>query len=150
MPSLMKTRSLNLSSERIRLKTNLLIFMMIIFGPLGDVLLGKGMKQVGAIASWTPADICHLFFRAFISATIWLGMASFVVFFVAYILVLSWADYSYVQPASALSYVLVTLLAQFVLHETITSTRWTGVLLICVGVFVVGHTQPRTTEHVPC
>ena len=148
MPSLMKTRTL--PSERIRLKTNLLIFMMIIFGPLGDVLLGKGMRQVGAIASWASADICRFFFRAFTSATIWLGMASFVVFFVAYILALSWADYTYVQPTSALSYGLVTLLAQFVLQEKITSTRWTGVLLICVGVFVVGHTQPRTTEDVPC
>ena len=25
--------------------------------------------------------------------------------------------------------------------------RWVGVLLICLGVFVVGHTPPRTTEH---
>jgi drug/metabolite transporter (DMT)-like permease len=150
MPSLTKTDPLNLSGERIRLKTNLLIFMMIIFGPLGDVLLGKGMKQVGAIASWAPADISHFLFRAFTSVTIWLAVASFVVFFVAYMLVLSWADYSYVQPASALSYGLVTLLAHFVLHEKITSMRWAGVLLICLGVFVVGHTQPRTTEQSSC
>ena len=38
-------------------------------------------------------------------------------FFVAYLLVLSWADYSYVQPASSISYVLIALLAHFVLHE---------------------------------
>ncbi len=38
-------------------------------------------------------------------------------YFVAFLLVLSWADYSYVQPASALSFVLIALLAHFVLHE---------------------------------
>lgn len=142
----MKTRFLNHPSVGLRLKTNLLIFAMIVFGPLGDILLGKGMKQIGAMASWAPVDLFHLFFSAFTSETIWLGISSFIIFFLAYILALSGADYSYVQPASAMSYGLVTLLARFVLHEEITATRWTGVLLICVGVFVVGRTQPRTTE----
>jgi drug/metabolite transporter (DMT)-like permease len=146
----MKTRLLNPPSEGLRLKTYILIFMMIVFGPLGDVLLGKGMKRIGAMASWAPADVFHFFFRAFTTGTIWLGMALLLTFFVAYILVLSWADYSYVQPASAMSYGVITLLAYFVLHEKITPTRWAGVLLICFGVFVVGHSPPRTTEHGSC
>ncbi len=108
------------------------------------------MKSIGAVASRPPADNFHFFLRAFTTGTIWLGIASLCVFFAAYILVLSWADYSYVQPASAMSYGLITLLAYFVLHEKITPTRWAGVLLICFGVFVVGRTEPRTTEHDPC
>ncbi len=147
MSAVIKTLPLKHPSEGLRFKTNILIFAMIVFGPLGDVMLGKGMKQIGALGSWTPGDIFHLFLRAFTTGTIWLGIASFFVFFLAYILALSWADYSYVQPASAMSYGLVTLLAHFVLHEKITATRWSGVLVICVGVLVVGHTQPRTTEN---
>lgn len=135
------------SQKGLRFKTYILIFTMILFGPLGDILLGKGMKRVGAIASWAPADLYDFFFRAFTTGTIWLGIASLLTFFVAYILVLSWADYSYVQPASAMSYGLIALLAWLVLHEKITPTRWAGVLLICLGVFVVGHTHPRTTGH---
>ena len=135
------------SQKGLRFKTYILIFTMILFGPLGDILLGKGMKRVGAMASWAPADLYDFFFRAFTTGTIWLGIASLLTFFVAYILVLSWADYSYVQPASAMSYGLIALLAWLVLHEKITPTRWAGVLLICLGVFVVGHTHPRTTEH---
>ena len=68
-------------------------------------------------------------------------------YFIAYLLVLSWADYSYVQPASSASYVLIALLAHFVLHETISPVRWLGVAVICTGVFVVGHTHPKTPEH---
>jgi uncharacterized membrane protein len=150
MPSVMKTDFLIPPSDGLRLKTYILIFMMIVFGPLGDVLLGKGMKRIVAMASWAPPDVFHFFFRAFTTGTIWLGMASLLTFFVAYILVLSWADYSYVQPASAMSYGVITLLAYFVLHEKITPTRWAGVLLICFGVLVVGHTPPRTTEHDSC
>jgi drug/metabolite transporter (DMT)-like permease len=97
-----------------------------------------------------PADVFHFLLRAFVTETFWLGIASLFIFFVAYILVLSWADYSYVQPASALSYSLITLLAYLMLHEKITPTRWTGMLLICFGVFVVGHTQQRTRERDSC
>lgn len=68
-------------------------------------------------------------------------------FFIAYLLVLSWADYSFVQPASATSYAVVALLGHFALKETISPMRWLGVLVICSGVLVVGNTHPRTTEH---
>jgi drug/metabolite transporter (DMT)-like permease len=68
-------------------------------------------------------------------------------FLLSYMLVLSWADYSYVQPASSFAYGVIALWGHFLLHETITPIRWVGVLAISVGVFVVGYTHPRTTEH---
>jgi drug/metabolite transporter (DMT)-like permease len=135
------------SSARLRLKTYLLILMMIIFGPSGDVLLGKGMKRVGGLQSWEPAQILHFFGRAFASGFVWLGIGSLLTFFVAYLLVLSWADYSYVQPASALAYGVVALLSYFALGEVIKPLRWAGVIVICLGVFIVGHTHPNSTEH---
>jgi uncharacterized membrane protein len=150
MPSETKALFLHAPREGLRAKTYILLFTMIVFGPLGDVLLGKGMRSIGAMDNLVRANVVQLFFRAFSTRTIWLGIFSLSIFFVAYILVLSWADFSYVQPASAMSYGLITLLAYFVLHEKITPTRWVGVLLICVGVFVVGDTQPRTTEHNSC
>ena len=79
--------------------------------------------------------------------TIWIAIGLLLSYFIAYLLVLSWADYSYVQPASSASYVLIALLAHFVLHETISPVRWLGVAVICTGVFVVGHTHPKTPEH---
>jgi drug/metabolite transporter (DMT)-like permease len=120
---------------------------MVIFGPLGDVLLSKGMKRVGAISSFTPANLPHLFSIVFSTGAIWLGIGSLFTFFIAYTLVLSWADYSFVQPASAIAYGIVALLGYFVLGEEITPMHWIGVLIICLGVLIVGHTPPRTTEH---
>jgi uncharacterized membrane protein len=134
------------SSSSLHFKTYLLIFLMVIFGPLGNVLLGKGMKPIGAASMGTTAGILELLPRVLTSGTIWLGIGSLITFFVAYMLVLSWADYSYVQPASSVAYGMVALLAHFMLHEVVTPTRWLGVLLICVGVLVVGQTPPRTTE----
>jgi uncharacterized membrane protein len=130
----------------LHLKTYLLISFMVIFGPLGNVMLGKGMKRIGAVSVGTVADAFNLLSQILSSGTIWVGIASLIAFFLAYMLVLSWADYSYVQPASAVAYAMVALLAHFLLREVVTPMRWAGVLLICLGVLVVGHTPPRTTE----
>ena len=134
------------SSVGLHIKTYLLISLMVIFGPLGNVLLGKGMKRIGAVDLETASGAVGVLGRILTSATIWLGIGSLITFFVAYMLVLSWADYSFVQPASAVAYGVVALLAHFMLREVVTPMRWIGVLLICLGVLMVGHTPPRTTE----
>jgi drug/metabolite transporter (DMT)-like permease len=130
----------------LRVKTYLLISLMVVFGPLGDVLLSKGMKRVGPLSSWALSDILRFFEITFASSTVWLGIASLFSFFIAYMLVLSWADFSYVQPASSVAYGVVALLGYFMLRETVTPIRWAGIATICLGVFVVGHTPPKTTE----
>lgn len=134
------------SSPGLHLKTFILILFMVSVAPLGDTFLGKGMKRIPPMASWAPGDVFHFFFSAFTSATVWLGIGLLIAFFIAYLVVLSWADYSYVLPASSISSLLIALLAHFVLHEAVSPTRWAGVGLICLGVFVVGETPPRTTE----
>ena len=127
-------------------KTYCMILIMVLFGPLGNILLGKGMKNVGSAASWTPADLPHIFGRVFASGFIWLGVASLLTFFVAYMLILSWADFSYVQPASSIAYLVVALLGYIYLGEKVSPLHWAGIAVICLGVFVVGNTPPRTTE----
>lgn len=132
----------------LHLKTYLLIAVMIIAGPLGNVLLGKGMKHIGELAIWPPSQLLHTTLNIFTSGLIWSGIASLVTFFVAYMLVLSWADYSFVQPASSLAYGVVALLGYLMLGERISPLRWGGIAVICLGVFVVGRTNPRTTKQV--
>lgn len=62
-------------------------------------------------------------------------------------LVLSWADYSFVQPASSLAYGVVALLGYTVLGERVSPLRWMGIAIICLGVFVVTRTGLRTATH---
>lgn len=123
-----------------------MLLIMVILGPLGNVLLGKGMKQVGSAAIWTPSELPRIMLQVFTSPYIWLGVASLLAFFVAYMLILSWADFSFVQPASSIAYLVVALLGYFYLGEKISRMHWTGIAVICLGVLVVGNTPPRTTE----
>jgi len=77
--------------------------------------------------------------------TIWIGILFLIGFMASYMTVVSWADYSYVMPAGAFGYAILTLLAVVFLHENVSAKRWIGVLLICVGVLLVGQTKPSTT-----
>ncbi|HEV2388871.1 MAG TPA: EamA family transporter [Candidatus Acidoferrales bacterium] len=133
-------------AQRLHLKTYVLIVLMVLFGATGDVLLGKGMRESGGIALKSAGSIVDGLTRGFHNRLVWMGMGSLIVFFLCYLLVLSWADYSFVSPASASSYGIVTLLGWMLLGETVTSVRWLGVVVICVGVLFIGHTPPRTTQ----
>jgi uncharacterized membrane protein len=137
---------LKTAHKPLRLKTFLMILVMVVTGPLGNVLLGKGMKHVGAVAVWPPSQLLQTSLKIFASTSIWLGISSLIVFFVSYMLVLSWADYSFVQPASSLAYGVVALLSYLVLGEAVSPMRWAGIAVICLGVFVISHTAPRTTS----
>jgi uncharacterized membrane protein len=132
-------------TRRLQLKTIPAILISIILGPLGNVFLGKAMKGVGPIASGSVLDLVLIASRVLVSGYMWLGIACLLGFFVVHMLLLTWADYSYVQPATSLSYVSITMLSYLILGEAISPLRWLGVTMICLGVFVVARTLPSTT-----
>src|ERR1700751_2121949 len=107
-------------------KTYILLLFIAFFAPLGNVLLSKGMRAICAAQDWGPQGLFHILIRILISGYVWLGIGCLLAFFVAYMLVLTWADYSYVQPASAFSYAVVAVLGLFLLGERVNLLRWSG------------------------
>ena len=114
------------------------------FASIGNVLLGKGMKQVGGVGNWSPASLAGFFLNAFTNSWIWCGIGSLLLFLVSLMVVLSWADYSFVMPASSASYAVATLLSRWLLKEIVTPERWAGVTLICLGVALIPRTPSRS------
>jgi drug/metabolite transporter (DMT)-like permease len=128
------------------LKTYIFLLFIALFAPLGNVLLSKGMQGVGSARNWQPQELAHVFSQILTSGYIWFGIGCLLAFFVAYMLVLTWADYSFVQPASAFSYAIVAILGLVLLGEKVSALRWSGIAVICLGVLIVSDTHPRTTE----
>jgi drug/metabolite transporter (DMT)-like permease len=122
-----------------------MILLSIMLGPLGNVMLGKGMKAVGSLSLKNLGDFFSMAGSVITSPYIWLGIASLMGFMIVHMLLLTWADYSYVQPATSLSYATVALLSYLLLGELVTPLRWLGIAVICLGVFIVGRTAPSTT-----
>src|SRR5260370_32091883 len=132
------------SERRLRIKTVGMVLAMVEWGHAGDLMLKGGMSEIGAVELTAPG-LAQAVRLTVTNGTIWVGILFLTGFMLSYMTVLSWADYSYVMPAGAFGYPLLTLLAVVFLHESVSSRRWVGVVLICVGVLLVGQTKPRTT-----
>ena len=131
--------------SRLRIKTLVMVLAMVVCANVGDLLLKRGMTDIGAV-EFSGTGLTHAFRLTVTNPTIWLGILFLLGFMICYMTVLSWADYSYVMPAGAFGYAMLTFLAVVFLHESVSPRRWVGVILICVGVMLVGQTKPRTTE----
>lgn len=112
------------------LRKYLILAGIMVFGPVGDSLLSVGMKDSGRISVHNLASVLFAIQDPWIVGGILLLLA----FFAAYMTALSWADLTYVLPATSLGYVLLALIARFCLHEQVSLTRWLGILLISSGV----------------
>jgi drug/metabolite transporter (DMT)-like permease len=133
------------SSRNLLAKTIALLILVPIFGSLGNVLLGKGMRGMGEIRHLSVSILGVYSLKALTNVWLWLGLGALLVFFFSYLVILSWADYSYVLPVTATGYVLAPLLAHLLLGEVVPGARWVGAAFIFLGVAVVGRTPPSTT-----
>jgi drug/metabolite transporter (DMT)-like permease len=134
------------SPRNLRPKTYVLLCLEVCFGALGNTLFDKGMKEIGALTFASGPEIWAGALRTFTSGTIWMGLLCMLLFIVCHMLVLSWADFSFVMPFSAVSYALVPLFAYLWFGEKVLPARWLAIGLIVIGVFLVSRTQPSTTQ----
>ena len=131
--------------HRLRIKTLFVVFLMVVCSNIGDLMLKRGMTQIGAVHI-SPEGLLQALLSTVRNGTIWLAILFLLGFTICYMSAVSWADYSYVMPAGAFGYATQTLLAVLVLHEAVTLRRWIGVFVICFGVLLVGQTKPNTTN----
>jgi drug/metabolite transporter (DMT)-like permease len=122
----------------------MVLAIMAFTAALGDTTLSVGMKRLGPVPLFHPA----LLITALRSPWIMGGVLLLLGFFASYLTALSWADLTFVLPATSLGYALIALLSKFWLHEQISIARWTGIVLIVVGVGFVAqgpaHTRPSS------
>jgi drug/metabolite transporter (DMT)-like permease len=127
--------------HRLSFQQYLILAFVSVSVPLGDASLSRGMKSMPAISATHPLALVGAVFSPWIA----LGIALLIGYFASYLTALSWADLTYVMPATALGNVFVALLAHFWLHETISLYRWMGIFLITMGVGFVAHGPANTT-----
>lgn len=118
---------------------------VVFFGAFGDTALSRGMKAVGAVSLERWTDVIAAIFTPWVGVGILLLLA----FFASYLAALSFADLTYVLPATSVGYIVMALLAKFFLHEHISLLRWLGILLIAAGVGFVAGGPAHTTQEAP-
>ena len=118
-------------------KTVSVMLLAVTAGTIGDILLAKGMKEMGDVSAMNLRGILSTGYQALTTPKLVVGTAMLVIFFFLWLAVLSWEDLSVALPMQALNYVLVAFLSQYLLGETVSPLRWAGTILVCAGVVMI-------------
>jgi drug/metabolite transporter (DMT)-like permease len=119
------------------MRVALLLGMQILCGTGGEIALTRGMKATGEPTRLRPRELAAFLWRAIQDGWLWAGVPLLALSFYSLLVLLSWEPVSFVIPASALSYVVGTLGAKYILREDVSPARWAGVVLVCAGVALV-------------
>ena len=109
----------------------------VLCGSIGDIFLKIGMEKIGPVSFGSLKGLLYIGIATFKSPTIILGIACLAAFFFLWLTLLSWADLSFVLPLTAMSYIVTPILCRIFLNEIITPLRWTGIVVIFIGVIMV-------------
>ena len=129
-------------------RKHLVLVLVVVFGSFGNVFMSRGMKDIGQISLSNWTHVISALFNPWVAS----GTVLLIGFMAAYMTALSWADLTYVLPATALGYVVVALMGKFLMPvlgapgEKISITRWAGILLITAGVGFVAGGRPHTPK----
>ena len=131
------------------MKTAVVLVTATVAQALGDVCLTKGMKAIVALEagdSGSIAQVSHIALQAIQSPMVWIGTLFLIVSFLLFSAVLSWADLTFVLPATAFGYVLNVAAGNYFLGESVSGRRWAGAAIITLGVLFVSRTVQTTVE----
>ena len=118
-----------------------LILLSVALGVTGQIFLKQGVSAEGPITGFNKAVLSTLF-----KPMVLLGLFSYGLSSVSWLVVLSRTELSYAYPMVALGYVLVFFLSWWIFDERVTWVRVIGLFLICFGVVLVAITKPPTTQ----
>lgn len=131
------------------MKTVLVLTAAIVTNALGNVCLSKGMRGFEASEGSGSGGFAQLVWHAASEPWVILGVLLLVIFLACYLAALSWADLSFVLPATAPGYILTAILSSIFLQETISPARWAGTFLIVAGTWLVARTYTERTAPAP-
>ncbi len=134
----------DLAKSKARLKNRIFVVLLVLSNSVGNLLLALGMMR---LPDFQKVPFFH--YLALVATDGWLllGVALMIVFMLSQLSMYSWADLSYVLPITASTYIVSALLSKFVLHETVSTVRWLGIILISFGVIFVAETPARAEEN---
>ncbi|MBI1955551.1 MAG: EamA family transporter [Acidobacteria bacterium] len=131
------------------MKTVIVLSVAVLANSLGSVCLSKGMKQFPAEEFLGGAGLLKVGWQILANPWMILGVLLLITFLAAYLAALSWADLSFVLPATAPGYILTALFSKIFLGEVISPARWGGILLIVLGTGLVGRTFSTAKTETP-
>jgi len=121
-------------------KTRLFAALVILTNSVGNLFIFLGMRKAADVTG-SPLAFLYAIFQPQVS----IGILLLITWLLSRMLMMGWADLTYVLPVTAFGYVISALLGQLFLNEVITPRHWAGIVLIVIGTVLVGTGNPHQT-----
>ena len=109
---------------------------------LGQILVRRGMLEVGPLDSYATLEVLSYFGRAMVNPNVVAGTVLNAVFYFLFLAALSWTEVTVALPLTALEYAAAAVLSVLILKEVIPPLRWTGIGLVILGVALISYASP--------
>jgi drug/metabolite transporter (DMT)-like permease len=119
------------------IKIWLALIVLVLADSAGNLFLTRGMKDVGAVSTLNPRELWKVLVKVLSSPLLRMGIICMAITFFMFIALLSWADLSFIIPATALTEPVNMLGTKYILKEKVTKVRWISTFLICVGLVLI-------------
>jgi uncharacterized membrane protein len=123
------------------MKLLLILLVGLVFESTGVVLLKKGMDKIGEMQGVSVGEVMRVVKAGASSPQILGGVFFEALFFGCLLILMSKSDISFLWPLTGLSFVFATFAAMLFLGETVSATRWVGVLLIVIGAGFISYSE---------
>jgi bacterial/archaeal transporter family protein len=113
------------------------LIALVVVDCAANLLVAHGMKQTGHNKPLRSSRLFRFGSKLVQNPLLWLGFLFQSGTFLLLLLLLSWANLSFITPLASSSTVISILGARFLLKEQVNRERWLGTLLICIGIVLV-------------
>jgi drug/metabolite transporter (DMT)-like permease len=110
----------------------------------GQILVRKGMLQVGSLENYSPGPLLAYFWHALCNPYVIGGTILNAVFYFLFLAALSWTDVTVALPMTAIEYGIAAFLAVLILKESVPPVRWAGIVLVIFGVILIARSGGET------
>ena len=115
----------------------LLIAIIVASTSVGEVMQAIGMRRHGEIRDFRPGALGRAAGALARNLVVIGSVVAMAVSFFAYLGLLTFCDLSFAVPVTAVTYVIETVLAKYVLKERVNWLRWVGAAIVLGGVTLV-------------
>lgn len=114
----------------------LLILSSVSLNAFAQLFIRKGMLKIGEI-SFNFEQIVKMVLAVFTNIYLLAGMFSYGISVILWMIVLSKVNVSLAYPLGSVGYIITTVLAYLFFNEPITFQKVVGIIIICIGVFIL-------------
>ncbi|MBU0580678.1 MAG: EamA family transporter [Candidatus Margulisbacteria bacterium] len=117
------------------MKMVILVLVPVFIGVVGQLFLKQGMLQIGEFS--LRSGLVAQFVKIFINPNVLVGFFFYFLSSILWLIVLSRIELSFAYPLLSVGYILILVASWFFFKENVNLIRWSGVIVICFGVYLI-------------